>query len=87
MSDKNEKYVLGLDVSTKTIGVALFKESGELILLKHVTPKLKPIPSTKIEELFQKVDLFRDGILSQLKMESYNITRIIIEEPLEFIKE
>lgn len=77
-----ENYVLGLDVSTKTIGVALFKETGELVLLKHVTPKLKPIPETKIEELFQKVDLFKDGILTDFKLKGYNINKIIIEEPL-----
>jgi len=75
-------YILGLDVSTKTIGVALFKKSGELTLLKHVTPKLKPKPEAKIEELFQKVDLFIEGILKQFKYENYDIDTIIIEEPL-----
>lgn len=35
--------ILGLDVSTKTIGVSLFEdkgESGRLLELTHVTPKL-----------------------------------------------
>lgn len=82
MGNKNDSFILGLDVSTKTIGVALFKNNGELVVLKHVTPKLKPIPETKIEELFQKVDLFKEGILDQFKLEGYDISRIIIEEPL-----
>lgn len=82
MEEKKDKYILGLDVSTKTIGVALFKNNGELVVLKHVTPKLKPIPETKIEELFQKVELFKEGILEQFKLQEYEIEKIIIEEPL-----
>ena len=38
--------ILGLDVSTKTIGISLFEdfgESGKLQLLTHITPKVKPI--------------------------------------------
>ena len=37
--------ILGLDVSTKTIGIAIFEDSGEngkLQLLTHITPKIKP---------------------------------------------
>ena len=44
--------ILGLDVSTKTIGIALFEEDGRLLELTHITPKIKPQPETKLEELF-----------------------------------
>ena len=37
--------ILGLDVSTKTIGVALFDENARLTILKNITPKPKPIPN------------------------------------------
>jgi RNase H-fold protein (predicted Holliday junction resolvase) len=40
-------YIIGMDVSTKTIGVSLFEdkgESGKLLELTHVTPKIKPKP-------------------------------------------
>jgi len=44
-----ENLVLGLDVSTKTIGISLFEdkdEAGILKLLHHVTPKVKPEPES-----------------------------------------
>jgi hypothetical protein len=80
---KNEEYILGLDVSTKTIGIALYKnigEKGELILLTHVTPKIKPKPETKTEELFKKCKIFEEEFLDKYK--HLNITKVIIEEPL-----
>ena len=49
-----KKYILGLDVSTKTIGIALYEDLGDkgaLIVLTHVTPKIKPVPKNKNEEL------------------------------------
>jgi len=75
--------VLGLDVSTKTIGIALFEhqgDSGELLFVKHLSPKVKPKPETKIEELSAKADAFRDGWLIDYK--DKGITKVIIEEPL-----
>jgi hypothetical protein len=82
MEDR-EKYILGLDVSTKTIGIALFEDkgdSGELKLLHHVSPKIKPKPKTKIGELCDKATIFEEEFLS--KYSHFNITRVIIEEPL-----
>jgi len=82
MSEKQE-YVLGLDVSTKTIGIALYEnlgKKGKLIALTHVTPKIKPKPDTKTEELFKKCDIFEEQCLENYK--DFNITRVIIEEPL-----
>lgn len=72
-------FILSLDVSTTTIGVALFEDMGDhgkLIYLKEITPKIKN--KNKNEELFKKVDLFESEILKDLS----NIKRVIIEEPL-----
>jgi len=82
---ENSKHdlVLGLDVSTKTIGVALFEnmgDSGKLKLLNHVTPTIRPKPATKAEELFIKVKTFEEEFLN--KYVGMGITRVIIEEPL-----
>jgi hypothetical protein len=80
---KESEYVLGLDVSTKTIGIALYKNlgnKGELTLLTHVTPKIKPVPPTKTQELFEKCNIFEVEFLNKYK--DLNITKVIIEEPL-----
>jgi RNase H-fold protein (predicted Holliday junction resolvase) len=69
------EYLLALDVSTTTIGIALF-ENENLKFLKQITPKIKT--KNKNEELFLKVDLF-EKIYDAL---NFKITKIIIEEPL-----
>jgi len=77
---KNNPKVLGLDVSTKTIGWALFDMvTQELLELTHISPLPKPTPDGKIEELLLKSDIFKS------KLEQYKnlgITKIVIEEPL-----
>ena len=75
--------ILGLDVSTKTIGIALFEDlggKGKLKLLHHVTPKVKPKPKDKMQELFEKARIFEDEFL--MKYADMGITKVIIEEPL-----
>lgn len=74
-----EGRVIGLDVSTKTIGLALFSGEGKLLELKHITPKIKPKPKNKLEELFKKVDAFEVILTEYIK---YDVEKIIIEEPL-----
>jgi RNase H-fold protein (predicted Holliday junction resolvase) len=76
---QEDYYLLGLDVSTKTIGVALFNNKGQLLELTHISPKAKPTPNSKTEELIKKADLFSDFISKYAKM---NIKHILIEEPL-----
>lgn len=71
--------ILGLDVSTKTIGVALFDENAKLKILKNITPKLKPIPKNKLEVLFQKAHVFEDFIKEYTH---YDVDTVVIEEPL-----
>lgn len=81
--DNKPKFILSLDVSTSTIGIALFQDngnSGELKLLHHVTPNIKPKPTNKMEELFKKVEVFNEEFL--IKYKDFGITRVIIEEPL-----
>ena len=51
--------VLGLDVSTKTIGWALFDISTKNLLeLTHISPTPKPKVEDKIEELILKSHIF-----------------------------
>ena len=55
---KKPEFLLALDVSTSTIGIALFEDlgdKGKLAFLSHVSPKVKPQPENKMEELFRKV--------------------------------
>jgi RNase H-fold protein (predicted Holliday junction resolvase) len=77
---KDSPKVLGLDVSTKTVGVALFDiQSAELLELTHVSPVPKPKVENKIEELILKGKIFRQ------KLETYvglGIKYVVIEEPL-----
>jgi len=80
---KESEFLLALDVSTSTIGIALFENlgnEGKLKLLHHVSPKVKPQPENKMEELFRKVEIFEKEFL--LKYVDFGITRIVIEEPL-----
>ena len=79
-SIKNSPKILGLDVSTKTIGWALFDMSSrDLLELTHISPRPKPIPDNKMEEMFTKSYVFRK------KLEEYKglgIVKCVIEEPL-----
>lgn len=77
---KNTPKILGLDISTKTIGFALFNlTDSKLLELTHFSPKIKPQPEDKIEELIKKSEAFKKHL------ENYSdigISRIVIEEPL-----
>jgi len=77
---KNSPKVLGLDISTKTIGWALFDlHNQNLLELTHFSPVIKPKREDKMEELMFKVDAFEE------KLNTYKdlgITKVIIEEPL-----
>jgi len=77
---KNKAKILGLDISTKTIGWALFDITGSHLLeLTHFSPKIKPQPVDKIEELLKKSDGFRKHLENY---KDIGITKVIIEEPL-----
>jgi len=77
---KNSPKVLGLDVSTRTIGVALFDIQDKVLLeLSHVSPIPKPKVENKIEELILKSNIFREKLKSYVGLA---IEHVVIEEPL-----
>jgi len=77
---KNKPKILGLDISSKTIGWALFDlTTSTLLEASHFTPKIKPQPEDKIEELLKKADAFKNHLE---KYRDYGIVKVIIEEPL-----
>ena len=77
---KNNPKVLGLDVSTKTIGWALFDMvSEELLELTHISPVAKLTEDNKMKELFLKADIFKEKLI---QYNNLGITKVIIEEPL-----
>ena len=77
---KNSPKVLGLDISTKTIGWSLFDiRTQELLELTHFSPVIKPKVDDKINELLLKVNAFEEKLQNY---RSLGITKVIIEEPL-----
>ena len=71
--------ILGLDISTKTIGWALFGiQKRELLELTHFSPKIKE-ESNKIEEMLLKAEQFKSKLEDY---QNFGITNVIIEEPL-----
>ena len=77
---KESPKALGLDVSTKTIGCALFDiQTKELLELTHVSPVPKPKVEDKMEELLLKSEIFKNKLL---EYRDIGVTKVIIEEPL-----
>lgn len=77
------RIILGLDVSTACIGASIVLDKGddkpEILKITHVSPKI----SSKIkgiEALFLRKYIFETEFIATLK--DYNITDVIIEEPL-----
>jgi len=78
--NKTSPKVLGLDVSTKTIGWSLFDiQTKELLELTHISPVPKPKVENKIEELILKGHIFRKKLEEYVGM---GVTHVVIEEPL-----
>lgn len=79
---ENKKVILGLDVSTATIGICLMLCDGEenkIAKLTHIAPKISSKISG-IESLCLKKNIFETEFLNQYK--DYGITHVVIEEPL-----
>lgn len=77
---QNNPKVLALDISTKTIGIALFDiTTKELLELTHVSPVPKPKRDNKMEELLIKAEMVRSKIDNYKNL---NVTEVVIEEPL-----
>jgi hypothetical protein len=80
---KESPKVLGLDVSTRTIGWALFDiKNQELLELTHISPRPKSKENqdnSKIKELLLKAEIFKTKLV---EYKNLGIVRVIIEEPL-----
>jgi hypothetical protein len=77
---KNKPKILGLDISTKCIGWAIFDMNNSTLLeASHYTPKVKPEPENKIELLIRKSDAFSKHLE---KYDNMGVVSIIIEQPL-----
>ena len=80
---KESPKVLGLDVSTRTIGWALFDiQSRELLELTHISPRPKSKENqdnSKIKDLLLKAEVFNTKLR---EYKNLGIVRVIIEEPL-----
>ena len=82
MDKEGRKILMGLDISTQTIGVTLLLDDGsdygKIIELTHISPKV-PSKIKGIEQLFLKKQIFEKFIL---KFKDLGIDEVIIEEPL-----
>ena len=81
--------VLGLDVSTKTIGWALFDiETKELLELTHVSPVPKPKQENKIKELLLKSEIFRSKLIQYKNLGiTKNLENLLQSHKIEYISE
>lgn len=81
-SIKNSPKVLGLDISTKTIGWALFDiKNEELLELTHISPrpKINKENDDKLKELLLKSEIFSEKLK---EYKNLGIVKVVIEEPL-----
>lgn len=79
---KNNPKVLGLDISTKTIGWALFDtQTQDLLELTHISPRPKMDKSDddKLKELLLKSEIFGEKLKQYVGL---GIIKVVIEEPL-----
>ena len=78
---KNVPKVLGLDISTKKIGWALFDmQTAELLELTHISPRPKvDKEEDKLKELLLKSEIFAEKLK---EYKNLGIVRVVIEEPL-----
>ena len=59
-----------------------------MVWLTHVSPKVKPKPESKTEELFKKIEIFENEFLLKahdiigVSLKDLGIKRVVIEEPL-----
>lgn len=75
----NSTYILGLDVSTTTIGICLYNMTTDSITqITHLTPKL-PKNTPNLQSLLLKSNLFGEYLHTIKKL---NIKTVVIEEPL-----
>jgi hypothetical protein len=80
---KIHRVILGLDISTTCIGASVVIDDGEskpqIVKITHIAPKI-PNNIKGVESLFLRKQIFEDEFVNTLL--EYNITDVIIEEPL-----
>lgn len=79
---KNSPKILGLDISTRTIGWALFDiQKEELLELTHISPrpKMDKNDEDKLKELILKSEIMGEKLKQYVNL---GIVRVVIEEPL-----
>lgn len=84
MTNTNESTILGMDVSSKTIGCSLFTQSGQLVEMKYLTPKIEK-DEDPFDNLLEKSNQFKNFIKISVKEHPASwgqIKTVLIEEPL-----
>lgn len=74
------KNILGLDISTSTVGISLFEENGKLLELNHISPIVKDDTFNREEILLEKCKLITEFLIGNYPNEI--ISEIIVESPL-----
>ena len=79
---ENIRMIMGLDVSTRCVGVTVASvgDDGEahVLVVTHLRPKV-PAKVKGMESLFMKSDVISQELS---KYKGYGITDVVIEEPL-----
>lgn len=82
LGPNSEKIIMGLDVSTKTVGITIAKvtdlDKVSIIQVTHLRPKI-PTKFAGTEALFMKSSIMSEEFR---KYKEYGITDVVIEEPL-----
>lgn len=74
------EQIIGLDISTTTIGITIMNESGQLVNMTYIKPPKTSVKNGEVS-IYDKVEY----TVQQIKelAEQYNIKYIFIEEPLK----
>lgn len=83
-----KRIILGLDVSTKCIGITIIEDNGEgipkIIAITHKSPKIPKDIKDEFEGLCLKKKIFKEEFLDNIKeyIGEEKITDVVIEEAL-----
>jgi hypothetical protein len=77
-----KNMIIGLDLSTSTIGISQFTKLGKLNYLSHISPVLKEKSHNSMDDLFRKAIMLKDYLLNESGISLNDLELIVIEEPL-----
>ncbi|MEY3404282.1 MAG: hypothetical protein RLZZ86_3904, partial [Cyanobacteriota bacterium] len=77
---ENNNLILGLDVSTSTVGISLFASDGRLLELNHISPIVKDETLSKEDILLEKCNLVVNFLVENYPLN--DIVEIVLETPL-----